>query len=102
MGDDGRAGALSNLGQVVERHHLAGVGAHVVAMQITARHTEGLVRLDEDAIGAVVEVEIVDVLRTHEDAESGGDLRERNVHRLGFRAINGDEHLRVVGRERGV
>ena len=101
MGDDGRARALGNLGQVVERHHLAGVGAHVVAVQIAARHAEGLVSLDKDAIGAVVVVEVVDVFRAHEDAESGGDLRERNVHRLGFLAIDGDQHLRVVGGEGG-
>ena len=101
VGDDRRAGALRHRDQVVERNHLAGVGAHVVVVQIAGRHAEGLVGLHEDAIGAVVVVEVVDVLRAHEDAERGGDLRERNVHRLGLLAVDGDQHLRVVGREGG-
>ena len=73
----------------------------MIVVQVASRHAEGLVGLHEDAIGAVVEVEVIDVLRAHEDAEGAGDLRERNIHRLGLLAVDGDQHLRVIGRVGG-
>ncbi len=97
--DDRRAGALRNRGQVIQRDHLAGVGADIEVMQILCRHAEGLIGLHEDAISTVVVVEVVDVLRTHKDAEGGGDLRERNIEGLGLFAVDGDQHLRVIGGE---
>ena len=101
MGNDRRAGTVRDGDQVVQRRHLAGVGADVVAAQVAGRHAEGLVGLRIDAIGAVVVIEVVDVLRAHEDAERIGDLREWNAHRLGLFAVDGDQYLRVVGREGG-
>ena len=97
----GGPGALRDRDQVVERNHLAGIGAHVVAVQVAGVHAERLVGLHKDAIGAVVVVEVVDVLRAHEDVERGGDLRERNAHRLGLLAVDGDQLLRIVGGESG-
>ena len=99
VGDDRRPGALRDGDEVVERHHLPGIGAHVVAVQVAGRHAERLIGLHKYAIGAVIEVEVVDVLRAHENAERGGDLREGNAHRLGLLAIDGDQHLRIVRRE---
>ena len=101
MRNDRRTGALHHCDQVVQRNHLAAVGAHIKIVQVLGRHAEWLVGLHKDAIGAVVVVEVVDVLRAHEDAERGGDLRKRNAHRLGLFAIDGDQHLRIVGREGG-
>ena len=92
-----RARALCHSHQIVERNHLAGVGAHVVTVQVACIHAERLVGLHEDTIGAVVVIEVVDVLRAHEDVERGGNLRERDAHRLGFLAVDGDQLLRVVG-----
>ena len=57
---------------------------------------ELLVGLHVDAIGAVIEIEIVDVRRTHVNAERVGDLAERNVQALGLFAIDGDDKLRIV------
>ena len=97
MRDDRRAGTLRHSGQVVQGDHLARVGTDVVVVQVPGRHAEGLIGLHKDAVGAVVVVEVVDVLRTHEDAQRCGDLRERNVHRLSLLAVDGDQHLRIVG-----
>ena len=58
---------------------------------------ELLVGLHVDAVGAVIEIEIVDVGRSHVDAERVGDLAERNVQALGLFAIDGDDKLRVGG-----
>src|SRR6185437_15752482 len=60
-------------------------------------HAEGTICLHVDAICAVVVVEVVDVLRTHEDVQRGGDLRQGNAERLGLVAVHGDQHLRIVG-----
>ena len=89
----GGTGALRDRDQVIQRNHLAGVGAHIEVVQVLGGHAEWLIGLNKDAIGAVVVVEVVDVLRAHEDAERSGDLRERNVHRLGLLAIDGDQNL---------
>src|ERR1700693_2164553 len=49
-----------------------------------------------DPIRTVVEIEIVDVGRTHVDAEGVGDLAERDVQALGFFTIDGYDVLRIV------
>jgi hypothetical protein len=68
-------------------------------MQIALVHTEGLIGLNVDAIRAVVVVEVVDILRTHEDIEGRGNLGQRDAHRFRFWAINCDQQLRVAGGE---
>ena len=97
MGNHRRTRAFDNGGQIVQRHHLARIRAHIKIVQVFGGHAEGLIGLHEDSIGAVVVVEVVDVFRAHEDAERGGDLRERNVYGLGLFAIDGHQHLWVVG-----
>src|SRR5271169_1928113 len=57
---------------------------------------ELFVGLDVDAIGTVIEIKIVDVGRTHVDAEGVGDLAERDVQALGLFAVDGDDVLRIV------
>src|SRR5206468_7790354 len=47
--------------------------------------------------GAVVEIEIVDVGRTHVHAERLGDLAEWDVQTQGLFAVDGDHKLRVRG-----
>ena len=101
VADDRRSRAFRHGDQVIERNHLAGVGAHVVIVQIAGFHAERLVGLHIHAIGAVVVVEVVDVLRAHEHIERSGDLRDRDTHRFGLLAIDGDQFLRIVGGERG-
>ena len=58
---------------------------------------ELFIGLHINAIRTVIEIEIVDVGRTHEDAQCVGDLAEWNVQALGFFAINGDDVLRIAG-----
>ena len=55
-----------------------------------------LVGLDEHAVRAVVEVEIVDIRRAHVNAQSVRDLLQRHVQALGFLAINRDQKLRIA------
>ncbi len=102
MRDVLRTGAFDDGDKIVEWNHLAAVGADVVLANVLRGETEGSISLYVDAVGAVVELEVVDVLRTHVDAEGVVDLRERNADGLGFVAIDGDDQLRVVGGEAGV
>ena len=89
-------------GEVVERDHLAGVGADVVLAEVVRVAAELLVGLHVDAVGTVVEVEVVDVAGAHEGAQGGGDLAEGDAHGLGLLAVDGDQELRIVGGEGGV
>jgi hypothetical protein len=79
-----------------QRDHGAGIGAHVVLPDVLRMRAELFVGLHIDAIGTVIEIEIVDVGRTHVDAEGVGDLAERDVQALGFFAIDGDDVLRIA------
>ena len=94
-----RSRALLHGHKIVQRNHLARVGAHVVTVQVACIHAERLVGLHEHAIGAVVVIEVVDVLRAHEDVERCRNLRERNPHRLRLLAVDRHQLLRIVGRE---
>ncbi len=69
-------------------------------MQVLRCHSIRLIGLHEHAIGPVIEIKVVHVLRSHEDAQRICDLRKRHIHRLRLFAIDGHEHLRVVRRER--
>ena len=61
-----------------------------------------LLGLDIDAVGAIVEVEVVDVAGAHVGAHGRGDLRERDADGLCLFAVDGDEELRIVGGKGGV
>ena len=57
---------------------------------------ELLIALNVDSIGAVVEIEIVDILRPQEDGERVGDFADRQTQTAGSVAIDGDQKLRIV------
>jgi len=94
--DDLGRGGLGDGNQIGERDHRAGIGTNVVLANILRVRAELLVGLDINTIRTVVEIEIVDVRRSHVDAEGVGDLAERDVKALGFFAIDGDDVLRIV------
>ena len=101
MTDDLRRGRLAHDNQIVERDHGAGIGADIVLADVLGVGAELFVGLHIHTIGTVIEIEIVDVGRAHVDAESVGDLTERDVQALGFFAIDGDDILRIACRVGG-
>lgn len=96
MTDDLGRGGLGDADQIVERDHGSGIGAHVVLADVLRVGTELLVGLHINTIRTVIEIEVVDVGRTHVDAEGVGDLAERDVQALGFFAIDGDDILWIA------
>ena len=96
-----RPGGLLQRDNIAQRHQAVGVGAHVVLPQVARVHAERLIGLHVNAIRAIVEVEIVHILRAHVDAEGLRDLADR--HSDGFRLLAIDLHqlLRIVGGEAG-
>ncbi len=102
MIDDLGAGDLGDGDEVIERDELVGGGADVVLAQILRGAAVLLVGLDVDAVGAVVEVEVVDVAGAHEGSEGRGDLTERNTEGFGLLTIDDDVELGIVGGELGV
>ena len=96
-----RARGVFQRDDVAERHQAVGIGTNVVLPQVRGRHAEGLVGLHVHAVGAIVEIEIVDVLRSHVDAKCLRDLTERHAHGLGLLAIDLHQLLRIVGGEAG-
>ena len=101
MIDHLRPGRLLQRDDIAERHQAVGVGTHVVLPQVPRVHAERLIGLHVNAIGAIVEVEIVHVLRAHVDAERLRDLADRHSDGLGLFAIDLHQLLRIVGREAG-
>ncbi len=86
---------------VVQRNHLVvAVGAHVELADVARAAAETLVSLHVNAIGAAVEVEVVDVGRTHVDLQRVGDLLDRHLQAARLRAIDLYHELRIVGGER--
>ena len=83
--------------QILQRDHGAGIGAHVVLPDVLRMRAELLVGLHIHPIRTVIEIEVVDVSRTHVDAERVGDLAQRDVQALGLFAIDGDHILRIAG-----
>ena len=85
---------------LLERHHLAGSRPRVELLERLRVRTELLVGLHVDAIRAVVEVEVVHVLRAEEDLQRVRDLAERHAERQRALPIDRDLKLRIVGGER--
>ena len=96
VADHLRRRSLCDAGQVLQRNHRASIRAHIVLLHVFRLRAELLVGLDINAVRTIVEIEIVDVRRTHVDAESIRDLLQRDVQALGFLAINGDQKLRIA------
>ncbi len=91
--------AFADVHHVVERDHVAGVGAHVEVANVARLAAEGLVSLHVDAIGAIVEVEVVDVGRTHVHLQCVGDLLDGHLQAARLCAVDVHHELRVVGGE---
>ena len=101
MIDDLRSGRLLQIKDISKGNQAVGVRAHIVLPQIASVHTEWLIGLHVNAIRAVIEVEVIDVLRTHVHAERLRNLADR--HSNGFCLLTIDLHksLRIVGGKAG-
>jgi hypothetical protein len=101
MADDLRRGGVAQRDQVVERNHLVGGGAHIELTDIFCSLAKVLIGLNVDPVRAVVEVEVVDVDRSHVDLQGIGDLCERDAEGLCFFTIDLDGQLRIARRKAG-
>src|SRR5260370_632074 len=79
----GRSGLLHR-DQIFEWNHHSLSRAHVILTDVPRLRTELLVRLDVNAIGAVVEVEVVHIDRAHVNLQGISNLVQRNLKALGF------------------
>src|SRR5262249_24613043 len=70
MADHLRPGGLPQGHDIAERHQAVGVRADIIMAQVAGGHAAGFVRLNVNAIGTIVEIEIVHVVRAHIDAEA--------------------------------
>ena len=99
MGDDLRRGAFVDAHHVVERDHGAGVGANIEVANVARLAAEWLRRLHVNAIGTIVEIEIVDVGRAHVNLQRVGDLLHGHLQAERLGAVDVDHELRIVGGE---
>ena len=81
---------------VAERHHPPGAGADLILRDVRRVRAELLIRLHVDAIRTAVEVEVVDVGRSHQNLHRVGDVAERHAEALRLLAIDVDHQLRIV------
>ena len=81
-----------------QRHHVAVRRARVVLAQVGRLRAELLVALHVHAIRAVVEVEVVHILRPQQHRQRVGHLADRQAERPRLVAIDRDDELRVVRR----
>ena len=99
VGDDLRRGRLRNAHHVVQRDHLVRIGAHIELLDVAGLAAEALVGLHVNAIGAIVEIEVVDVRRAHVHLQRVADLLDGHLQAAGLGAIDVHHELRIVGRE---
>src|SRR5208337_959877 len=97
---DLRGRAFADAHDVIERDHGAGVGANVQIADVARLAAERLCCLDVNAIGAVVEVKIVDVGRAQVNLQRVGNLLHGHLQAERLAAVDVDHELRIVGRER--
>src|SRR2546422_1126376 len=96
MIDDLRPRGLVQRHYISERNQAVSVGTHIIISQIACAHAEWLIGLHVYAIRAIVEVEIVHVLRTHVDTERLCDLANRYSDGLRLLAIDLHQLLRII------
>ncbi len=99
VGDDLGGRGLAELDHGVERHHLAVRPPRVELTQVPRTRPELLVGLDVHPVGAVVEVEVVHVLRPEEDLEGVRHFLEGQPEAARLVTVDVDHELRVVGPE---
>ena len=97
VADDRRRGRFAQPDDRIERHHLPVAGPGVVLAQRPGGVPEPCIGLRVDAVGAVVEIEVVDVLRAEQDGQGVRDLAHRQAKAARTVAIDRDEQLRIVG-----
>src|SRR5258708_28673542 len=100
LADDLRRYSLLDRPDTVERNHLPRAGARVHLLDVLGTRAELPVGLDVDAVGAVVELEIVHVRRPKERLHRVRDLAERQARGEGALPVDTDQPLRVVCGER--
>ena len=100
MADDLRRRRFLHPHDLLERHHVAGARPGVELSERLRIGPELLVGLHVDAVRAVVELEVVHVLRPEEDLQRARDLAERQPERERALAVDRDLQLRVVRGER--
>ena len=93
-------GDLLGRHHLLERHHLAAARPGIELPQRLRARSELLLGLHVDPIRAVVELEVVDVLRPEQDLHRARDLVERQSQRQRPLPIDRDLQLRIVGGER--
>src|SRR4029077_5252539 len=81
---------------ISQGHQAVGLGTNVVLPQVPSIHAERLIGLHVHAVRAIVEVEIVYILRAHIDAERLRDLTDRDSNRFGLFAIDLYQLLWIV------
>ena len=100
VADDLRRRRLAHAHDVGERHHAAAVGRARSTAPGPRVGPERLVGLHVDAVGAVVEIEVVHVRRPQVDLHRAGDLADRQAEAARLVAVDVDGQLRIVRRER--
>ena len=100
VADDLRRGRFLHPHDLLERHHLAGARPRIELSKRLRVGPELLIGLHVDAVRAVVELEVVHVLRPEEDLQRARDLAERQPERERALTIDRDLQLRVVRGER--
>src|SRR4029077_112999 len=101
MVDHLRPGRLLQRDNISQGHQAVGLGTNIVLPQVPSIHAERLVGLHVHAVGAIVEVEIVYILRAHVNAEGLRDLTDRHSNSFGLFAIDLYQLLRIVRGEAG-
>src|SRR6516162_65549 len=87
------------LHQGAERDHLAGLIASFEIFDIFRLSADRGVRLGSNVVRAAVEGEVVDIKRPKVHREGIPDFIERDLHRLGFGAVDIEVDLRNTGAE---
>ena len=83
-----------------ERHHVAVVGAHLQAADVLRPLPERRLCLGLHAVGAAVEVEVIDIERRQGRLHRLEDVGQRDAARLRRLAVDRHPQLRHVGAER--
>ncbi len=96
MRDDRRALAFARADQRRERHDSARRRVDVDVLQVSDHRAIRRVGLNEDAIGPIEVIEVIDVERAEVDLERVEDVAERNAERFRLLAIDIDHELRAV------
>src|SRR5690242_9178501 len=97
----GGGGAGGDTDQIIKRDHGAGIGAHIVALDGVGRVAEIRASLHIDAIGTVVEVEVVHVFGGEQNLERIRNLLHGHVQGLRLLAVHVDYELGIGSGEAG-